>query len=135
MATKAQAKSKKSAARPRKRGASRRANRPSVSEGQKDRNEPITTREARQLRASRFEARLTEDMKVLFQQAAELRGETLTDFVLSASREKAVETLQEAQLVRLTAEDQKRFAEALLNPWEPSQRLRDAAERYRQMTG
>jgi uncharacterized protein (DUF1778 family) len=135
MATKAQAKSKKAAARPRKRDSSRGANRPSVPEGQKDRNEPTTTREARQPKASRFEARLTEDVKVLFQQAAELRGETLTDFVLSASREKAVETLQEAQLVRLTAEDQKRFAEALLNPWEPSQRLRDAAERYRQMTG
>ena len=135
MATKAQAKSKKSATRPRKRDAARGANRSSVSEGRKGGSEPTTTRKVRQLRASRFEARLTEDVKALFQQAAELRGETLTDFVLAASREKAVETLQEAQLVRLTAEDQKRFAEALLNPWEPSQHLRDAAERYRQMTG
>lgn len=114
MATKTRAKSKKSAAAPRKRDASR---------------------TARQLKASRFEARLSEDVKGLLQQAADLRGETLTDFVLSASREKAVETLQEAQLVRLTSEDQKRFAEALLNPWKPSQRLRDAAERYRRMTG
>jgi uncharacterized protein (DUF1778 family) len=103
MAAKARAKSKKSAAAPRKRDAS-------------------------------FEARLTEDVKALFQEAADLRGQTLTDFVLSATREKAIETLQQAQLVRLTAEDQKRFAEALLNPWEPSQRLRDAAKRYRQMT-
>jgi uncharacterized protein (DUF1778 family) len=73
---------------------------------------------------------LSEDVKTLLQQAADVRGETLTDFVLAASREKAVETLQEAQLVRLAAEDQKRFAEALLNPWEPSRRLRDAAKRY-----
>lgn len=83
---------------------------------------------------SRFEARLSEDVKALLQQAADLRGETLTDFVLAASREKAVETLQEAQLVRLAAEDQKRFAEALLNPPEPSRHLRAAAERYRQIT-
>jgi uncharacterized protein (DUF1778 family) len=86
-------------------------------------------------KTSRFEARLTEDIKILFQQAATLRGETLTDFVLAASREKAVETLQEAQLVRLAADDQKQFAEALLNPREASERLRNAAERYRQMTG
>jgi uncharacterized protein (DUF1778 family) len=85
-------------------------------------------------RDASFEARLTEDVKALFQEAADLRGQTLTDFVLSATREKAIETLQQAQLVRLTAEDQKRFAEALLNPREPSQRLRDAAKRYRQMT-
>ncbi len=90
---------------------------------------------ARQAKTSRFEARLTEDVKILFQQAADLRGETLTDFVLAASREKAVETLQEAQLVRLAAEDQKQFAEALLNPWAASERLRKAAERYRQLTG
>jgi len=89
----------------------------------------------RQARTSRFEARLTEEIKLLFQQAASLRGETLTDFVLAAGREKALETLQEAQLVRLTAEDQERFAEALLNPWEPSERLRTAADRYRRMTG
>lgn len=88
----------------------------------------------RQARTSRFEARLSEDTKALFQQAADLRGETLTDFVLAASREKAVETLQEAQLVRLGAEDQRRFVEALLNPSEPSLRLRDAAERYRRVT-
>ncbi|MGH7526969.1 MAG: DUF1778 domain-containing protein [Gemmatimonadales bacterium] len=86
-------------------------------------------------RASRFEARLSKDVKALLQQAADLRGETLTDFVLAASREKAAETLQEAQLVRLAAEDQKRFAEALLNPREPSPHLRDAAKRYRRMTG
>jgi uncharacterized protein (DUF1778 family) len=111
MTTKARPNSKKSAATARKREA------------------------ARQLKASRFEARLTEDVKALFQRAAELRGQTLTEFVLSASREKAVETLQEAQLVRLTAEDQARFAEALLNPWKPSRRLREAAKRYRRMTG
>jgi uncharacterized protein (DUF1778 family) len=84
-------------------------------------------------KTSRFEARLSEDVKALLQQAADLRGETLTDLVLSASREKAAETLQEAQLVRLAAEDQKRFAEALLHPPEPSRQLRDAAERYRRM--
>jgi uncharacterized protein (DUF1778 family) len=89
----------------------------------------------RQARTSRFEARLTAEIKTLFQQAASLRGETVTDFVLAASREKALETLQEAQLVRLTAEDQERFAEALLNPWDASERLRNAADRYRRTIG
>jgi len=88
----------------------------------------------RRPRSSRFEARLTEEIKTLFQQAASLRGETLTDFVLSASREKALETLQEAQFVRLTAQDQERFVEALLDPWEASERLRKAADDYRRRT-
>jgi uncharacterized protein (DUF1778 family) len=85
-------------------------------------------------KTSRFEARMSADVKALLQQAADLRGETLTDFVLAASREKAAETLQEAQLVRLAAEDQKRFAGGLLNPPQPSRRLHNAAERYRRMT-
>jgi uncharacterized protein (DUF1778 family) len=89
----------------------------------------------KRVKISRLEARLSEEVKALLQQAADLRGETLTDFVLAASREKAVETLQEAQLVRLAAEDQKRFAEALLNPPKPSRHLRTAAERYGRMTG
>ena len=129
MATKAPAKTrlKKAPTKPRKKATRLR----SVEMAQKAGRGQAPT----QTKTSRFEARLPEDVKALFQQAAELRGETLTDFVLTASREKAVETLQATQLVRLAAEDQKRFAEALLNPWEPSERLRDAAERYRQMTG
>lgn len=89
-------------------------------------------RATRQSKASRIEARLSEEAKALFQQAADLRGETLTDFVLAASREKAVETIRESQLVRLATDDQRRFAQALLDPPPPSPRLRNAARRHRQ---
>jgi uncharacterized protein (DUF1778 family) len=52
--------------------------------------------------------------------------------VLLASREKAVETLREAQLIRLATADQQRFAEALLAPPVPGRHLRRAAAHYRQ---
>jgi uncharacterized protein (DUF1778 family) len=83
-------------------------------------------------RSARLEARLSEEMKALVQEAADLRGESLTEFVLLASREKAVETLREAQLIRLATADQQRFAEALLAPPVPGRHLRRAAAHYRQ---
>lgn len=81
---------------------------------------------------SRIEARISHERKQLLQQAADLRGESLSDFVLSASQEKAVATLQEARLIRLSVDDQLRFADALLHPPEAAPALRRAAERYRE---
>ncbi|HET8648849.1 MAG TPA: DUF1778 domain-containing protein [Gemmatimonadales bacterium] len=90
-----------------------------------------TAKRARPAKTARMEARLSEEVKALVQQAADLRGQTLTEFVLAASREKAIETLREAQLIHLATADQERFAEALLAPPRPARRLRNAAARYR----
>lgn len=40
----------------------------------------------------------------------------------------------EAQIIRLSAEDQRVFAEAILNPPEPTPALRRAARRHRELT-
>jgi len=86
-------------------------------------------------RAERLEARISRDQKVLFLRAAELQGRTLTDFVVSSAHDAAVRTIEEMQIIRLSAEDSRAFAEALLNPRKPNEKLRAAARRYRGMIG
>jgi uncharacterized protein (DUF1778 family) len=86
-------------------------------------------------RRERLEARISREQKRLFQRAADLQGRTLTDFVVSSAQEAAVRTIGEMQIIRLNAEDSRAFAEALLNPREPTERLRAAARRYREFIG
>jgi uncharacterized protein (DUF1778 family) len=81
-------------------------------------------------RAERLEARISRNQKELFQRAAELQGRTLTDFVVSSAQEAAVRTIEEMQIIRLSARDSRVFAEAILNPRKPNERLRAAARRY-----
>ncbi len=86
-------------------------------------------------RVERLEARISRDQKALFQRAAELQGRTLTDFVVSSLYEVAVRTIEEMQIIRLSAEDSRAFADALLNPRAPNERLRAAARRYMETMG
>jgi uncharacterized protein (DUF1778 family) len=85
-------------------------------------------------RDERLEARISGDQKALFQRAAELQGRTLTDFVIASVHDAAVRAIAESQTIRLSAEDSRVFAEALLNPREPNARLKAAAQRYLKLT-
>lgn len=90
---------------------------------------------ASRARAGRLEARISSAQKTLFQRAADLQGRTLTDFVVASVQEAAVRTIQEMQIIRLSVQDSRAFAEALLHPRAPSHRLRAAARRYREIIG
>jgi uncharacterized protein (DUF1778 family) len=80
---------------------------------------------------ARFDARLTQQQKQLFEQAAAAAGfKTLSDFVLQAAQEKAVAVLSQQQHLVLTAEAQKRFIDALENPPEPNEYLKAAWKEY-----
>ena len=83
----------------------------------------------------RLEARLSPAQKELFQRAAILQGRTLTDFVVQAAQAAAEETIRTHQVVTLSTRDSALFAEAILNPEEPNERLRSAAARYRAFVG
>lgn len=86
-------------------------------------------------RDERLEARISSDQKALFQRAAELQGRTLTDFVIASVHDAAVSVIKETETIRLSARDSRAFADALLNPREPSGRLKDAAQRYLKLAG
>lgn len=81
-------------------------------------------------RAERLEARVSPEQKALFKRAAELQGRKLTDFMVSSLQEAALRVIEEAQLIRLSEQDSRDFAEALLRPRKPPARLPAAARRY-----
>ena len=67
-------------------------------------------------RAARIEARITPDALRVVRRAAALQGRSISDFVVAAAQEVAHRTIDEAQVIRLSVEDQQRFVELLLNP-------------------
>lgn len=79
---------------------------------------------------ARLEARLPRAVYATLKRAAELKGRTLTDFVVTAAHDAARQALEEESVIRLSAEDQKRFAEALLNAPNPNAALRKAKRRH-----
>jgi uncharacterized protein (DUF1778 family) len=83
---------------------------------------------------ARLEARISKAQKSLIERAAELRGQSVTDFVRDSLQQAAIRTVEEHNVIRLTLDQQQRFVEALLNPPAPNAALRAAAARYKQMT-
>jgi len=80
---------------------------------------------------SRLEARLPTSVYATVKRAAELQGRTVSDFVVSAAHEAAQRAIEAEEIIRLSAEDQRRFAEALINPPEPNAALRRAKRAHR----
>jgi uncharacterized protein (DUF1778 family) len=86
-------------------------------------------------KTARLEARLTDEQKALFQHAADLTGRSLTEFVVSSAQEIAARTVREHDVLTLSERDRRVFVEALLKPNPPNKRLRQAARRYKSITG
>jgi len=84
-------------------------------------------------RAERLEVRTTAAQKRLIERAAELRGTSVTDFVVSNIQAAAAETIREFESLFLSDEARKVFVEALLNPPQPNEALKAAAGRHKQM--
>ena len=84
---------------------------------------------------ARLEARLPPNVMARLKRAAEIQGRTLTDFVVAAADEAACRTIEQTEIIRLSAEDQRQIAEAILNPPVPTPSLERAAKRYRELLG
>ena len=86
-------------------------------------------------RKERLEARISAEQKDLFLRAAALQGSTLTEFVVSNLQEAAHRAIREHERMELGSQDREVFIDALLNPPAPNERLRKAAEQYRETMG
>ncbi len=84
-------------------------------------------------RSARIEARLTPAALTVIKRAAEIQGRSVSDFVVAAAQEAAHKAIEETHIIRLSVEDQRAFAEALLNPPEPTPALRRAFEHHRRL--
>lgn len=80
----------------------------------------------------RLEARVDAEKKALFQRAADLRGMTLTAFLIDSALTVAQQTIQQYEVTILGQRDRQVFFEALLNPPAPNGKLRRAAERHKE---
>ena len=79
---------------------------------------------------SRLEARVTPETKSLLQQAADLEGRTLTDFVISSVQAEAYRVIERHQKLKLSREESQAFVDVLLNPPTPNDALKSAALRH-----
>ena len=84
-------------------------------------------------RSERLEVRTTSDQKRLIERAAELRGTSVTDFVVSTIQAAAAETIREFESLSLRDEAREIFVRALFNPPEPNEALKAAVARHKQM--
>ena len=84
-------------------------------------------------RAERLEVRTTSAQKRLIERAAQLRGTSVTDFVVSNIQAAAAETIREFESLFLRDEAREVFVKALLNPPQPNEALKTAAARHKQM--
>jgi uncharacterized protein (DUF1778 family) len=78
----------------------------------------------------RLEARITPEQKRLIARAAELRGTTVTDFVLASAAEAAARTIRHFEVITLPEDARDVFIRTVLNPPRPNAAARAAARRY-----
>ena len=88
-----------------------------------------------QHRTARIEARIAPDALAIVRRAAEIQGRSVSDFVVAAAQEAASRTIAETEIIRLSLEDQRRIADAILNPPEPTPALRKAFQLHRKLFG
>ncbi len=84
-------------------------------------------------KSKRLELRAPADVKRTIKRAADIRGNSVSDFVLNNARDAALRVIEEYEELRLREEDRSAFFSALLNPPEPTTYAKAAFKRYRAM--
>lgn len=80
---------------------------------------------------ARFDTRLPKKQKVFFERAASLGGfRSLTDFVISATQEKAKLIISDWEKVIESEKDSEIFFDAIVNAGKPNESLIEAAKHY-----
>jgi uncharacterized protein (DUF1778 family) len=82
---------------------------------------------------ARLEARIPVHVYDTMQRAARLLGMSLTSYLVATAGADARRVVEEADVMRLSREDQVRFAEALIDPPPANERLTRAAQRHAEL--
>src|SRR6185437_16562369 len=90
---------------------------------------------SRSRKGQRLEARITPDQKRLIERAAELRGTTVTEFVVVSAQQAAATTIKDFETLTLRNEARELFIKVVLNPPAPNEALRAASQRYKAKMG
>ena len=81
---------------------------------------------------ARLEARVNPAQKALFERAAALRGQSLTDFLVQSAQTAAEEIIRTNELIILTERDTAALVEALRNPPQPTEAMLEAYQLHRE---
>jgi uncharacterized protein (DUF1778 family) len=84
-------------------------------------------------RTARVEARIAPEALAVVKRAAELQGRSVSDFIVFAAQEAARRTIEEAQIIRLSVEDQRAFVAAVLDPPPLAPAMERAIARHRKL--
>jgi uncharacterized protein (DUF1778 family) len=85
------------------------------------------------VRSARIEARIAPEASAIVKRAAEIQGRSVSEFIVTAAQEAASKTIEETTIIRLSAEGQRTFAEAIINPPKPSAGLKRAFSAHRRL--
>jgi uncharacterized protein (DUF1778 family) len=80
----------------------------------------------------RVEARVSAEQKELIERAAQLRGCSLSEYLVRSAQDAAERDLRDYEVITLSARDSQIFIEALLNPQPANAALRAAAREYQE---
>ena len=78
---------------------------------------------------------MTRDQSRLIERAAQLRGTTVTEFVVVSAQQAARETIKDFEMWSLRGAAREAFVNAILNPPAPNETAWTAAQRYKEQTG
>jgi uncharacterized protein (DUF1778 family) len=79
----------------------------------------------------RITARVSGRVRVTLEQAAELLGSTVNQFVVQTAYQEAQRVVERESVIRLSQEGARRVLSLLDNPPKPNKRLQDAVRAYR----
>jgi uncharacterized protein (DUF1778 family) len=87
------------------------------------------------LRTERTEARLLPAQKKRIEQAASIKGLSVSDFIVQHADEAAIKTIEAHRAWILSEKDMEFLVQILLDPPEPNERMKAAAKRYKEWAG
>jgi uncharacterized protein (DUF1778 family) len=91
--------------------------------------------QAAEVKRDRMHLRLNARAKNTLERAAAYQETSVSDFVLENAVAAAKRVIESHEKISLSAQDWDVFYEALINPPEPNEKLKEAARRYRERVG
>ncbi len=82
-------------------------------------------------KTERLEARTTTKDKQMIARAAEIKGMSTSQFILTVTKAQAMTVISESEHILQTQKDKELFVNALLNAPEPSEELKNAFRDFR----
>ena len=82
---------------------------------------------------ARLEARISVDLHANIKLVADMQDRSMTDFIVSAMQEAVQRVIEQRDVIKLSLEDQTRFANAILSPPAISPALKRAFAKHHDM--